>query len=129
MAKWQAHLRRDPMVSVAPILRAKLPASARGWGGKCSTEARTSCSAVNESPGKVYLVGAGPGAPDLITLRGADVIRSADVVIYDYLASPEILRLAPAGVELIYAGKIGRGEHQREQAEINQLMIERARAG
>ena len=45
--------------------------------------------------GKVVLVGAGPGAPDLIAMRGADALSRADVVIYDYLVSPEVLRLAP----------------------------------
>jgi uroporphyrinogen III methyltransferase / synthase len=84
---------------------------------------------VNDLSGKVYLVGAGPGAPDLITVRGADIIRRADVVIYDYLASPEIVRMAPAAAELIYAGKMGSGQLQLDQAEINHLTIERARAG
>jgi uroporphyrinogen III methyltransferase/synthase len=84
---------------------------------------------VNEPGGKVYLVGAGPGAPDLITVRGADVVRRADVIIYDYLASADVLRMAPAGAARIYAGKMGSGEQQFSQDEINQTMIQHARAG
>ncbi|HKV56191.1 MAG TPA: uroporphyrinogen-III C-methyltransferase [Candidatus Binataceae bacterium] len=79
--------------------------------------------------GRVYLVGAGPGAPDLITLRGAEAVRAADVIIYDYLASAEILGMARPGCELIYAGKIGSGERRFDQAEINHLIIRHARVG
>ncbi|MGH8014281.1 MAG: uroporphyrinogen-III C-methyltransferase, partial [Candidatus Binataceae bacterium] len=79
--------------------------------------------------GKVYLVGAGPGAPDLITVRGAEAIRQSDVVVYDYLASPELLRLAPAGAELTYVGKRGGSQHHFTQDEINRLLIAHARAG
>jgi uroporphyrinogen III methyltransferase/synthase len=79
--------------------------------------------------GRVFLVGAGPGAPDLITLRGAAVMGSADVIVYDSLVSPEILRLAPAAAERIFAGKKGGAERSVEQAEINQILIEHARAG
>ncbi len=79
--------------------------------------------------GKVFLVGAGPGAPDLITLRAAGALRSADVVVYDFLAGPEILKFAPAAAERIYAGKRGGGERAAEQSEINHILIEQARAG
>jgi uroporphyrinogen III methyltransferase/synthase len=78
--------------------------------------------------GRVFLVGAGPGAPDLITLRARDCLSRADVVIYDNLVSPELLRLAPPSAELIYAGKRG-GERGIEQGELNRMLIERARAG
>ena len=84
---------------------------------------------MKDAGGIVFLVGAGPGAPDLITMRGANVMRTADVVIYDYLVSPEILRLAPAGAERIFAGKKGGGEPSAEQSEINRTLIEHARAG
>ena len=60
-----------------------------------------------KQPGKVVLVGAGPGAPDLISMRGADALSRAEVVIYDYLVSAEVLRLAPPNAELIFAGKKG----------------------
>jgi uroporphyrinogen III methyltransferase / synthase len=79
--------------------------------------------------GKVYLVGAGPGAADLITVRGAQILALADVVIYDHLINEQLLNLAPAGAELIYGGKRSGGERALDQDRINQLMIERARAG
>ena len=59
------------------------------------------------SLGKVILVGAGPGAPDLITLRGERALRTADAVVYDALAPPELLEFAPAGAERINVGKRG----------------------
>ena len=55
--------------------------------------------------GTVYLVGAGPGDAGLLTLRGAELLRRADVVIFDLLVNPALLRLAPAGAELISRGK------------------------
>jgi uroporphyrinogen III methyltransferase / synthase len=86
-------------------------------------------SNANETAGRVFLVGAGPGAPDLITLRGAAVMRSADVIVYDALVSPELLRLASASAERIFAGKKGGEERSAEQSEINRTLIEHARAG
>jgi len=85
--------------------------------------------ATGQNVGRVFLVGAGPGAPDLITLRGAAVMRRADVIVYDALVSPEILRLAPARAERIFAGKKGGEERNVEQIEINRILIEQARAG
>jgi uroporphyrinogen III methyltransferase/synthase len=84
---------------------------------------------VGEAYGKVYLVGAGPGAADLITVRGAEIMRVADTVVYDYLASTEIVQMAPAAAQRIYAGKMGDGAQQFEQVAINQILIEHARAG
>lgn len=79
--------------------------------------------------GIVYLVGAGPGDPGCLTLRGRDCLARADVVIYDYLANAELLRHAPPDAERIFAGKHGAGPHLLEQEEINRLLIEHARAG
>jgi uroporphyrin-III C-methyltransferase len=77
--------------------------------------------------GIVYLVGAGPGDPRLITLRGAEVLRSADVVVHDRLASPALLDLASARAERVDAGKSpGEGPSQDD---INRLLVARARAG
>ena len=73
----------------------------------------------------VYLVGAGPGDPGLLTLRGADLLREADVVIYDLLVNPALLALARPDAELISRRK--RSEVSQEQ--INALMIEKARQG
>src|SRR5258708_9497035 len=79
--------------------------------------------------GRVFLVGAGPGASDLITIRGADVLSRADVVVYDNLVSPELLRLTPPKAELIYAGKRGGSEKSIEQDELNAMLIAHARKG
>ncbi|MBU5612282.1 uroporphyrinogen-III C-methyltransferase [Geomonas azotofigens] len=78
--------------------------------------------------GYVYLIGAGPGDPGLITVKGRDCLARAQVVMYDYLANEELLRLAPKGAELIYAGKVG-GEHNREQSQINELLVQKALSG
>jgi uroporphyrinogen III methyltransferase/synthase len=78
-------------------------------------------------PGTVYLVGAGPGDPGLITVRGLAVLRAADVIIYDRLVSLSLLDLAP-GAELIYAGKSAR-RHAMKQVQINRLLVSRAGRG
>jgi uroporphyrinogen III methyltransferase / synthase len=80
------------------------------------------------SKGTVYLVGAGPGDPGLLTIKGKECLSSADVVIYDYLANPSFLDHAREGAELIYVGKKG-GAHTMGQAEINALIVDRARGG
>lgn len=77
--------------------------------------------------GRVTLVGAGPGGVDLITMRGANALAKADVVVYDRLAEPRLLDLAPVAAERIPVGK-GKG-HGATQSEINALLIERAYAG
>ncbi|MFW6239633.1 MAG: uroporphyrinogen-III C-methyltransferase, partial [Thermodesulfobacteriota bacterium] len=78
--------------------------------------------------GKVFLIGAGPGDPGLITVRGRDCIAEADVVVYDYLAAPALLRHARPGAEMIYVGKKG-GDHTLSQEGINALLVEKAGAG
>ncbi|HJQ82322.1 MAG TPA: SAM-dependent methyltransferase, partial [Lacipirellulaceae bacterium] len=78
--------------------------------------------------GKVFLVGAGPGDPRLLTLRGAECLRAADVVLYDYLASAELLEIAQPGAQLICLGRHGRGRLM-SQDEVNQAMIDHAREG
>ncbi len=80
------------------------------------------------SIGTVFLVGAGPGDPDLITVSGVACIKKADVVIYDYLASPTLLNYASDQAECIYVGKRG-GDHTLPQDGINALIVEKARAG
>ena len=70
----------------------------------------------------VYLVGAGPGDPGLITVKGLEVLRRADVVVYDQLASPELLKEAPSGAELLYVGKKA-GAHALPQGGINELLV------
>ena len=78
--------------------------------------------------GKIYLVGAGPGAPDLITLKGIECIAAADFIIYDYLASTTLLRYASEKAESIFVGKQG-GNHTMPQDAINALMIAKAQTG
>lgn len=78
--------------------------------------------------GKVYLVGAGPGDPGLITVKGLACIQRADVVIYDYLASPTLLAHATGNADIIYVGKKG-GDHTLSQEGINALIVEKALQG
>ncbi len=79
--------------------------------------------------GKVYLVGAGPGDPGLITVRGKYLLEKAEVVVYDYLASPKLLKHVPKDAELIYAGKKGGVKHTHTQEEINQMLVDWAESG
>src|SRR5213593_1763427 len=91
-----------------------------------------------KSTGMVYLVGAGPGDAGLLTLRGAELLGRADVVVYDALVNPELLRLAPESAEIIYGGK--RAKHADSpnrnpqltpipQSELNRLLIDKAKQG
>ncbi len=78
--------------------------------------------------GKVYLVGAGPGDPELVTLRGLRLIESADVILYDNLAPAALLGHAPAEAERVYVGK-KRARHAFSQQQINELLVDYARKG
>ncbi len=80
------------------------------------------------TPGMVYLVGAGPGDPRLITVLGLDCLRRAEVVVYDRLISPALLDEAPPRAERIFVGKAA-GEHAARQEEINELLVTHGRAG
>jgi uroporphyrinogen III methyltransferase/synthase len=82
-----------------------------------------------EKVGKVYLVGAGPGDPKLLTLRGKELLEQADTIIYDYLANPKLLHFAKEEGEKIYVGKKGGSRNPLHQEKINSLMIEAAHAG
>ncbi len=83
---------------------------------------------MNTKRGHVYLVGAGPGDPGLITLKGKNCIEIADVLVYDYLAPATLLAYAREDAEHIYVGKKG-GDHTLKQHEINQLLVDKAGAG
>lgn len=78
--------------------------------------------------GKVYLVGAGPGNPGLITVRGMDALKKADVILYDRLCSPRLLNYASPAAERIYSGKTP-DNHVLQQEEINRLLVDKARQG
>ncbi len=81
-----------------------------------------------QGPGTVHIVGAGPGDPDLLTLRALRTLQRADVILYDRLVALDILELARRDVELVPVGK-AKGHHSRSQAEINALLLQYARAG
>jgi uroporphyrin-III C-methyltransferase len=78
--------------------------------------------------GRVYLVGAGPGDPGLLTVRGLELLRKADVVVYDQLVNPALLEHAPPSAERIFAGKRA-GRHCIAQEAINQVLIRLSRSG
>jgi len=82
-----------------------------------------------DKKGKAYLIGAGPGDPGLITVRGRELLQKAEVIIYDYLAGKKLLSYVPKDAEFIYAGKKGGVKHTHTQEEINQMLVDRVRAG
>lgn len=81
-----------------------------------------------EIVGKVYLVGAGPGDPELITVKGLNCIKNADVIVYDRLVNEELLRYAKPKAELIYCGKLPH-QHVMKQELINQTLVKHAKRG
>ena len=83
---------------------------------------------MKKTMGKVILVGAGPGDPGLLTLKGQAALQSADVVVYDLLANPELLSLAPSSARLINAGKRA-GAHVLTQDQTNALLVRLGRSG
>ncbi len=80
------------------------------------------------STGKVYLVGAGPGHPELLTIKAAELIKRGDVIVYDRLIQKEVLALARPSAERIYMGKEV-GKHDSRQDEVNQLLVRKAEEG
>jgi uroporphyrin-III C-methyltransferase/precorrin-2 dehydrogenase/sirohydrochlorin ferrochelatase/uroporphyrin-III C-methyltransferase len=80
------------------------------------------------SAGRVYLVGSGPGDPDLLTVKAARLLTSADVIVYDRLVSEEILALVPDGVTRLFVGKTT-GNHHLPQDEINHMLVRLAESG
>lgn len=80
------------------------------------------------SKGTVYLVGAGPGDPGLITVKGMNCLKKSDVIVYDRLASPRLLQYAKPGAELVYVGKLP-DRHTMKQEQINQLLVDLALQG
>src|SRR5438128_9116521 len=99
------------------------------WPANCCEGSRKSRSMTRTTKqnGEVYLVGGGPGDLGLVTLRAKECVEKADVIIYDHLASPDILGWARDNAEIIYAGKQS-GESGTQQ-EINAVLIEKAREG
>ncbi len=83
---------------------------------------------MTQSIGKVYLIGAGPGDPGLITVKGLECVKKADVIIYDYLANERLLEHRRPDAELIYVGKQG-SRHTLPQEEINASSSRRQKKG
>jgi uroporphyrinogen III methyltransferase / synthase len=101
-----------------------MPSRERSWGERPSG---TRPSGAPAAGGTVYLVGAGPGDPGLLTLRGAQLLGQADVVVHDRLTAPSLLSLAPRAAEIVDAGK--QPDDRGDQEAINQLLINRAKEG
>ncbi|WP_216828793.1 uroporphyrinogen-III C-methyltransferase [Alkalihalobacterium elongatum] len=78
--------------------------------------------------GKVYLVGAGPGDPKLLTIKGLEAIQSADVIVYDRLVNPDMIKYAKKEVELIFCGKMA-NQHTIPQHHINEILVLQAKRG
>ncbi|MDO9523559.1 MAG: uroporphyrinogen-III C-methyltransferase [Methanocorpusculum sp.] len=91
-------------------------------------EAKLALGEPTGKPGKVYLVGSGPGGLGLLTFRAREVIDSADVIMYDQLPGDEIIASLPARAEKIDVGKYG-GHHTMKQEDIEKLLVEKAQAG
>ena len=83
---------------------------------------------MKDKKGKVYIVGAGPGDWELISVKGLKRLKEADVILYDFLASPELLNFAKKGAQIICVGKQD-GLHLKEQNEINKLLFQKAKEG
>ncbi|HEY3384667.1 MAG TPA: siroheme synthase CysG [Vicinamibacterales bacterium] len=105
--------------------RAQMDAILTELGG---ARARREPAPARSSNGKVFLVGAGPGDPELLTVKGRRLLQAADTIVYDALVDPSLLDLSKPGASRIYVGKRDR-HHTRPQSEINSLLIEQAQAG
>ncbi|KAK7243628.1 hypothetical protein RIF29_38434 [Crotalaria pallida] len=95
---------------------------------KLKRESEGKCSGGKCPPGNVYLVGTGPGDPELLTLKAVRVMKSADLLLYDRLVSNDVLDLVGPDAKLLYVGKTA-GYHSRTQEEIHELLLSFAEAG
>ncbi|KAI8477453.1 MAG: tetrapyrrole methylase [Monoraphidium minutum] len=110
------------------VWRPRRPARARAPGASAASDAALRAAAAAPHAGKCWLVGAGPGPADLLTLRAARALEAADVVVYDDLGAQGALGLAPAGAERLYVGKRG-GRPSIKQPEIDSLLVDKTRQG
>ena len=118
-----AELAAELLAKGARAILARVEAAAPGSGAS-TAEAREAASAI----GVVYLIGAGPGDPGLLTIRGRECLEKADVIVYDRLVNPRLLRYCRPDAEFIYVGK-GPDRHTMRQEEINRILVERAAEG
>jgi uroporphyrin-III C-methyltransferase / precorrin-2 dehydrogenase / sirohydrochlorin ferrochelatase len=104
------------------------PAAGRRSASRTLQWSRSGGGLRKEVTGIVHLVGAGPGDPELLTLKAARLLQQADVCVYDHLVSTDVLRLVRRGADLVYAGK-EKSNHALRQEEINALLVGLARRG
>src|SRR5512134_2075123 len=126
-----AHRRWEPLHRSLCAVSPEEPPVVERRGRAAAVEmdaSRLSTAAWRRSRGVVHLVGAGPGDPDLLTLRATRLMGAAEVVVYDYLVSDEVLRFVSPRAERIYAGK-QQACHALSQDEINRLLVALARRG
>jgi uroporphyrin-III C-methyltransferase len=116
----------EPLSAHAFVIEASVERVAEAVGRDADGE--PSLTRHRARPGMVYLVGAGPGDPGLLTVKARDLLETCDVVIYDYLVNPEMLPHVPVRAERIYVGKVG-GGRQTPQDQINDLLIRHAQTG
>ena len=122
-----ARLRFWQRMFSGPIAEAVLAGD--DWGAQRQFLRFLNRTGADKAPaGKVFVVGAGPGDPDLLTVRALRLIQTADVIVYDRLVAPAVLEFARRDAERVYAGKQA-GNHALSQDEINALMVQRAEAG
>ncbi|HVH66856.1 MAG TPA: uroporphyrinogen-III C-methyltransferase [Gemmatimonadales bacterium] len=129
-----ARRRVDDLLGVVPSvarLKPRLGPAAQAASVRPFTGKRRAASSLAHEAGIVYLVGAGPGDPGLITAKGLELLRSADVVVYDRLVDPTLVEEASPDAERVWAGKHphGVGAPGVSQEEINALLVDRARRG
>ena len=108
----------------------KIGRSSLGSGGEANLggDIRKRMTVDQKEAGKIFLVGAGPGDPELITLKGKNCLGQADVILFDHLANPALLKHAPSHAERIYVGRRNRGSYENQE-EINRLLVTKAREG
>lgn len=119
------------MAAAAPVAAERSSARPRGDRPTAAEFARLAREAAPKrraARGEVYLVGAGPGDPELLTIRALKLIQRADVALYDHLISDEVLALLPKAVERVYVGK-ERANHTMRQEDINALLVRLAQEG
>ena len=127
IASFEGRRRFLEQVAEGPIARRQMAGDEQGAAAEAAAALRA--AAAGRAPaGSVALVGAGPGDPDLLTLRALRAIEGADVIVYDKLVDTAVLAYARRDAKQLYVGK-AKGQHSRSQAEINALLVAEAQAG